>query len=63
MPLYEYTCQACGLRFELLRKLSDSDSTAACPRCGSHRIVRELSAVHGLPAGGGTKSCGTGRFG
>jgi len=25
MPLYEYRCQKCGKRFEMLRKMQDAD--------------------------------------
>lgn len=34
MPLYEYDCDDCGLRFELLRKLSEHLQPAVCPECG-----------------------------
>lgn len=33
MPLYEYQCDACGRRFELIRKFSDPPVTD-CPTCG-----------------------------
>lgn len=33
MPLYEYLCDACGHRFELIRKYSDPP-VEACPVCG-----------------------------
>lgn len=33
MPLYEYECQACGHRFERIRKFSDPPLDA-CPQCG-----------------------------
>jgi putative FmdB family regulatory protein len=39
MPLYEYQCEACGRRFELIRKFSDPP-LAACPTCGG--AVRKL---------------------
>ena len=32
MPLYEYQCDACGRRFELIRKFSDPPVTN-CPTC------------------------------
>ena len=35
MPLYEYLCPRCGLKFELLRKASQSDEGASCPCCGN----------------------------
>jgi len=33
MPLYEYHCEACGRRFELIRKFSDPPLDK-CPHCG-----------------------------
>ena len=32
MPLYEYECDDCGHRFELIQKFSDELATA-CPKC------------------------------
>jgi len=39
MPLYEYECDACGHRFEQIRKFSDPP-LEACPKCGGR--VRKL---------------------
>lgn len=39
MPLYEYHCDACGHRFEIIQKFSDPPVTA-CRRCGA--AVRKL---------------------
>ena len=33
MPLYEYECQQCGKRTELLQRFGDAP-LAACPACG-----------------------------
>src|SRR5437660_1604091 len=33
MPLYEYLCDACGRRFEVIRKFSDPP-LEECPHCG-----------------------------
>jgi putative FmdB family regulatory protein len=41
MPLYEYRCEACQQRFELIRKFSDPELDT-CARCGKgpvHRLV------------------------
>jgi putative FmdB family regulatory protein len=40
MPLYEYQCDACGRRFELIRKFSDPPLDA-CPTCGGavHKLA------------------------
>lgn len=39
MPLYEYECDACGRRFELIRKFSDPPPDA-CTLCGSGPVNR-----------------------
>ncbi|MGH9200155.1 MAG: FmdB family zinc ribbon protein [Vicinamibacterales bacterium] len=39
MPLYEYQCEACGHRFEIIQKYSDAP-IAVCPKCGG--TVRKL---------------------
>ena len=33
MPLYEYQCQACGERVEVIQRLSDPPYSH-CPKCG-----------------------------
>ncbi len=33
MPIYEYVCSDCGLKFELLRRLSQANEKAPCPSC------------------------------
>ena len=33
MPLYEYQCEACGKRFEVIQKYADPP-IATCPTCG-----------------------------
>ena len=33
MPLYEYQCDTCGHRFEVIQKYSDPPVTV-CPKCG-----------------------------
>ena len=43
MPIYEYSCKACGNEFELLIRGQDR---AACPKCKAEELERVLS----LPA-------------
>jgi|SRR5437867_13016216 len=43
MPLYEYECDACGQRFELIQKFSDP-APAACVKCGKGPVHRQLSS-------------------
>lgn len=33
MPLYEYECETCAHRFEVIQKFSDAP-IAVCPKCG-----------------------------
>lgn len=42
MPLYEYECQSCGRRTELLQRFSDEPLTT-CPECGG-KVRKLLSA-------------------
>lgn len=39
MPLYEYLCDTCGHRFEVIQKFSDAPIDT-CPKCGA--TVRKL---------------------
>ena len=41
MPLYDYTCKACGQEFEVL--VRTGDAPPACGSCGSADIERLLS--------------------
>lgn len=42
MPIYEYQCGACGLRFERIQKFSDP-AQSECPNCGQP-VERLVSA-------------------
>lgn len=46
MPIYEYECEKCLLRFELRRRF-DEDGEAACPRCrgDSRRLFSPVPVV------------------
>ena len=33
MPIYEYVCPACDVKFELMRPMSEYTEAAACPGC------------------------------
>jgi len=43
MPLYEYQCEACGRRFEVIRKFSDPP-LETCTLCGKGPVQRLLSS-------------------
>jgi putative FmdB family regulatory protein len=66
MPIYEYSCQKCGAKLELLIR---GDEKPACPHCKSKRLTKLLSVVAGHvakgeapspPGGCGRPQCGMG---
>ena len=42
MPLYEYECDACGGRFEVIQKFSEM--TEQCRKCGKGPVRRLMSS-------------------
>ena len=42
MPIFEYTCNACGHQFEFL-KLPPATTEPSCPACQSADLTRVLS--------------------
>ena len=43
MPLYEYECDACGKRFEVIQKFSDQP-VEVCTKCGKGPVRKLLSS-------------------
>jgi len=43
MPLYEYECEACKQRFEVIQKFSDA-APETCARCGKGPVHRQISS-------------------
>jgi putative FmdB family regulatory protein len=43
VPLYEYQCDACGCRFEVIQKFSDPPADV-CRECGKGPVQRLLSS-------------------
>ena len=56
MPLYEYRCQACEERFEVLRRMGQDNAGVTCPSCGEGRVERE----HSTFASGSAAACAPG---
>lgn len=44
MPIYEYSCEACGEQVEKLQKLSDAP-LEICPSCGKPALKKLISAA------------------
>jgi putative FmdB family regulatory protein len=60
MPLYDYRCARCGLRFELNVRIDDRD-IQICRHCATP-LTRELAAPMGKIAGQVAKGGGADRF-
>ena len=69
MPLYEYRCDRCDHRFEVLQRMGDDATGIDCPKCGDAKVTKQLStfAAGGgssgdafAAAGCGRPACGTG---
>ncbi|MCK4224883.1 MAG: zinc ribbon domain-containing protein [candidate division Zixibacteria bacterium] len=50
MPIYEYTCQHCNTKFEILQRTSQ-DEKPACPKCGA-KEVKKIFSLFGFSSGG-----------
>ena len=71
MPIYEYRCESCAEKFEVLTRFAERDKAQACPACESTRTrvlvssfafgggsdQSSLSEFSGETSGGGC-SCG-----
>ncbi len=59
MPIYEYFCPECNLKFELLFPLSQASEAAFCPQCHG-KVNRILSSFNCSRRGSEDLSGGTG---
>jgi putative FmdB family regulatory protein len=55
MPIFEFTCNKCKESFEVLFLSRDEKAAVECPKCGSKKAERKMSAFAGK--GGGCGSC------
>ncbi len=72
MPIYEYICPGCKLKFEVRKAMSQSGEPAGCPRCGKEagRVLSRFARCGGGDSamdfgessggGGGCASCSSG---
>ena len=46
MPLYEYECENCGVRFERRQHMED-EPVDVCPECGGsvHRLIQPVGII------------------
>lgn len=53
MPIYEFQCEDCGAKKEILFKSTDDTVDMTCDACGSVRLRRLLSASNFCVTGNG----------
>lgn len=69
MPIYEYRCQACEGKFEVLTSYAERDKAQVCPSCESTQtrvLVSSFASLGGMESGlsdvtpsmGGGCACG-----
>ena len=44
MPLYDYECEACNHRCEILLPYSKRDEPGPCPECGKDKLKKSITA-------------------
>lgn len=57
MPIYEYICDGCGKKLELL--VASHSSKPTCPHCHSKKLARQIS-VFAAHSGGTALPCQAG---
>ncbi|MDI7277073.1 MAG: zinc ribbon domain-containing protein [Anaerolineae bacterium] len=63
MPIYEYICQKCEARFDLLRSMSQADGPTCCPHChaeGARRAPSRFASLTRSADGSTSRVSGTG---
>jgi putative FmdB family regulatory protein len=43
MPIFEYSCDDCGTKFEKLVRGSGEADAVRCPSCGEHHLTTQYS--------------------
>jgi putative FmdB family regulatory protein len=54
MPLFEYRCADCGVKFDEL--VSSADESVACPKCRSSKTEKLLSVFAASVSSGSSSS-------
>ena len=44
MPIYEFSCESCGDRFEKLVRRAEEAIESGCPKCGEKHLKQEYSS-------------------
>ncbi len=53
MPIYEYECENCQHRYDVMCRMSEADNKKICPTCSSNQSKRRIAGGHFELKGGG----------
>lgn len=59
MPLYEYRCEDCDHRFEILQRIGEGSDGLTCPDCGEEHLVKQFSTFAAAGTEGGMSAGST----
>ncbi|HHS96689.1 MAG TPA: zinc ribbon domain-containing protein [Chloroflexi bacterium] len=61
MPVYEYRCKKCNVKFEKFVRSLSAQNAVQCPRCGSEEVEKAVSLFGvGNRSRSAASSCTTG---
>jgi putative FmdB family regulatory protein len=64
MPIYEYQCNECNSKYEVLvRTSSDDDEKVSCPKCNSTKNKKLFSTFSASVSSSGDYGCSDGSCG
>lgn len=56
MPIFDFKCQECGYKFDLMISNANKDQ-AKCPQCGAEKLQQLLSSFSAPRAGTAVDAC------
>lgn len=56
MPIFEYRCESCNTKFEVLHRTSQYEDEVVCPSCGSKNYKKLFSVFSASMGNGGSDS-------
>ncbi len=67
MPIYDYRCEECKTKYDVLHKVREQEEDIVCPSCGS-KHAKKLMSISSVAIGGssseyksyGSDTCETG---
>lgn len=63
MPIFEYKCENCDTKYEVLHKSSANIGEVTCPECNSNKSKKLLSSFSASMGSSSDGSCASGSCG